>query len=788
MTRALVLWADSRSANYGVRVLAAGAAELAKRAWGPDTVVEFQDYGPGDSPVSFGAKSIIADVTRRRRDITERIDSFDVILDTGAGDSFADIYGYKRLMTMMNAARIANSLGIPRVVTPQTIGPFDKQLGRVLGKWSLRHASLLVARDSASARYCADLGRPINLLASDMVFALPPEVPDTTRDVILNVSGLLWEGNSHTDNRKYQKSVLDLIDALAAAGRRVSLLAHVIGSKQTADDVFAISEILTRTAVEVEVLVPSDLTEARRYLASARVVIGSRMHACLNALSQGVPAISWAYSRKFAPLMGDLGWKYVVDLGEAADPVSDTMQQLALVADHSMADLRAKADVHVDNFVSALAAIDLGRRGQRRRTANSFVSDLPDPVRKVVDRDTCSGCGSCTLIYPGLAMGMSAEGFLRPRVEPGRANGTSHSSAADAMFKAVCPGVTVVAPTVGKREHPVFGRYVDAWEAHAADPELRQAGSSGGVLTALSTWLIESGRVNSVAGVTGAAERTVPLELTSREDAIAASGSRYAPASSLAGLGDRTGKSAMVGKPCEASALRQMMERSAGDRTGDNGPIILSFFCAGTPSQRATAKLVETLGLDAGRIDSVRYRGRGWPGEFVAHAPGIGEVRMSYHQSWGKHLGRDLQPVCKICPDGTGGSADISVGDYWRCDDNGFPVFADAPGSSVAIARTPRGAELIREAVAAGAVVVGPVDLDDVAAVQPLQTERRLTLAARLFGRRAAFQAVPRYQGFGLTARLAHHRWKQAPRVAAGTFVRTVKAVAAKKRGLDDNL
>ena len=43
-------------------------------------------------------------------------------------------------------------------------------------------------------------------------------------------------------------------------------------------------------------------------------MIGSRMHACLNALSVGTPAIPLAYSRKFAPLLGDLGWAHVVDL------------------------------------------------------------------------------------------------------------------------------------------------------------------------------------------------------------------------------------------------------------------------------------------------------------------------------------------------------------------------------------------------------------------------------------------------------------------------------------------
>jgi polysaccharide pyruvyl transferase WcaK-like protein len=44
------------------------------------------------------------------------------------------------------------------------------------------------------------------------------------------------------------------------------------------------------------------------------------MHACLNALSMGTPAIPWAYSRKFAPLMSDLGWDLSVDLALEQTP------------------------------------------------------------------------------------------------------------------------------------------------------------------------------------------------------------------------------------------------------------------------------------------------------------------------------------------------------------------------------------------------------------------------------------------------------------------------------------
>lgn len=772
--RVLVLWADNQSANFGVRVLAVGAAELARRAWGRDTIIEFQDYGTGDSDVSFGAKAIVADALGRRRDITRRIESFDIILDTGAGDSFTDIYGFKRLSTMMNAVRISNRLGIPRVITPQTVGPFNTRLGRTIGAWSLKNAHLVIARDSASAEYSHELGRTADLLATDMVFALPVESPDRDRDVIVNVSGLLWVGNAHTDNQRYQAAVLGLIESLSEKGRKIALLAHVIGSKATADDVYAINEVLRQTSVDVEVLIPSNLTQARQYLASANIVIGSRMHACLNALSQGVPAISWAYSRKFAPLMGDLGWKFVVDLALTDDPVGDTIQMLELATDYPMQDLRDRADEHVQSIVDGLARVGLaaaafpGRDSLPEEPSLGQLGPLPAPVSKVVESGNCTGCGGCTLVYSQLRMGLHPDGFLRPeRKGPTLARG-EWSSEQDDRFRSICPGCRVDAPTEGVRDHPVFGRYMDAWQAHAVDPEVRFAGSSGGVLTALSSWLVETGRVESVAGVSGAGTRTVPLQLTTRAEALSASGSRYAPASALSGMSHPLGSSkAMVGKPCEASALRQIVDSSASK----DGPVILSFFCAGTPSQKATDRLLAELGIDAREAEAVRYRGRGWPGKFTATSAEH-EVEMTYHESWGKHLGRDIQPVCKICPDGTGGSADISVGDYWHSDEHGFPLFEDAPGSSVVIARTRRGAELVQAAAEAGVVEIAEVDLDAVARVQPLQRERRLTLAARLVGKRLALRSVPDYHGFASTRRLLRHRWRQAPRVTAGSFMR----------------
>jgi polysaccharide pyruvyl transferase WcaK-like protein len=186
-----------------------------------------------------------------------------------------------------------------------------------------------MARDSVSAKAATRLGRPVDALTTDVVFALDiPEVT-TRRDVIMNISGLLWRSNPHVDAAAYRAAVTGLYDALVAEGRSVSLLAHVLESSGPDNDLPAVHEFAQSHAPDAEVLHPTSLTDVRQMLRGANLVIGSRMHACLNALSVGTPAIPLAYSRKFAPLLGDLGWDHVVDLRSQADEVDRLAVEIA---------------------------------------------------------------------------------------------------------------------------------------------------------------------------------------------------------------------------------------------------------------------------------------------------------------------------------------------------------------------------------------------------------------------------------------------------------------------------
>ena len=326
--KVLILWADAHSANLGVRVLAEGTAALARQAFGPDTVVEFQDFASRTIGTQLTPRVVAHDVGRRHGPIKQGLRGYDVVLDTGAGDSFTDIYGLKRLIVIAYVQHAARRVHVPVVLTPQTLGPFETRRGRLIAAHTLRRATQVMSRDQASTAYATRLGRAPTVTATDVVFALPQPVAapgPAPLDVILNVSGLLWHGGPHVDAESYRRGIRGIIDALLGDGRHVTLLAHVLDNPSRDKDSIALHDLTAQYGDRLAVSRPQTLDDARATLARAHVVIGSRMHACLNALSVGTPAIALAYSRKFAPLLSDFGWPHTIDLRSTADIVTPVM-------------------------------------------------------------------------------------------------------------------------------------------------------------------------------------------------------------------------------------------------------------------------------------------------------------------------------------------------------------------------------------------------------------------------------------------------------------------------------
>ncbi|WP_035713624.1 Coenzyme F420 hydrogenase/dehydrogenase, beta subunit C-terminal domain [Haematobacter massiliensis] len=395
-------------------------------------------------------------------------------------------------------------------------------------------------------------------------------------------------------------------------------------------------------------------------------------------------------------------------------------------------------------------------------------------LARVRKGDLCAGCGACAAIAPGsVTMRMTPPGWLRP-VQQGPV-----SAGQDAMIARVCPGLGERVEAAGRTDDPLWGPYDTMRIGHARDEALRFSGSSGGVLSAVLVHLLETGQIDAVVQTTADPEQPIgniaTISVTEAE-VQAAAGSRYAPSAPLAGLNrflENGKRYAFVGKPCDAVAMRAWQE--ADPRVRASFPVILSFFCAGVPSQTGGRAVLKALDADPAEVVGFRYRGNGWPGFATAVLRDGTERKMSYHDSWGKVLSKHVQHRCKICADGTGIAADIVCADAWESDERGYPLFTEGSGTSLIVARNAFGREIVEAAVKSGHVEAGPFDVSTLAGIQPGQRERRRALLARLAALRLCLRPVPDYRGLLLWQAARQNPASRNLKNFLGTLRRTLK-------------
>lgn len=260
-----------------------------------------------------------------RPDFRATVRQCDLVLDIGEGDSFADIYGFKRFLFYWLSKNIVCSLGVPLILAPQTIGPFDGKVARLLAKQVMRRCAKVFARDNISSAYLKELGITANAgEATDVAFRLPftPQQRQAGEPfkIGINVSGLLFNGGYTGNNQfgltiDYPATMRQIIaECMKRPGTEVHLVSHVITPDMPVeDDVTAARQLAHEFPGVVLAPVFNRPSEAKSYIAGMDFFVGARMHACIAAFSAGVPVVPMAYSRKFNGLFGSLGHHSIAD-------------------------------------------------------------------------------------------------------------------------------------------------------------------------------------------------------------------------------------------------------------------------------------------------------------------------------------------------------------------------------------------------------------------------------------------------------------------------------------------
>jgi coenzyme F420 hydrogenase subunit beta len=405
-------------------------------------------------------------------------------------------------------------------------------------------------------------------------------------------------------------------------------------------------------------------------------------------------------------------------------------------------------------------------------------------LQDVVDWRLCLGCGACAYVCPDRKIEMVdvVDEGLRPRITGG-----------DCLD---CRDCLEVCPALGldqsaARERPgvlpealaAFGPVLEIWEGHAADPEIRFKGSSGGALTALSLHCLEN---EGMAGVLhigqhpwDAARNSTHLSC-SRDELLACAGSRYAPASVCDRLDlveHAEAPCVVIGQPSEVSALRKVLgkKKELAEKVG----LVLSFFCAGSPSTRGTLDLMDRYKVEPEKVGYLRYRGFGWPGFFSTRLKGGDETteHLVYGEAWA-FLQKYRPYATHLFPDGSGEDADISCGDPWY-----RPIEPGEHGSSLIVVRTERGRHLFKRAMDAGVIIAKPASYAQLAKSQENLTRKRGAVWGRLLAFRLLGVPAPRFTGYSLFQNWTALSWKEKQGSIVGTMRRMIQRGYCRKSG-----
>lgn len=255
------------------------------------------------------------------------------------GDSFSDIYGLGRYYSTILPDVVTLLLNKPLVFLPQTYGPYKHSLTKHIARFLIMRSCIVLCRDKNgpdTVRKIIGSSKltPKILFCPDVAFFLHRNsVPglifkdqsENKKSLVgINVNGLLYKGGYNQNNMfglnlDYGKLITGVIqNFLLKSDANITLIPHNNAPRGNIEsDLEACEEVIKNISgglkdrIHIMELKHSP-SEIKGVISKCDFFIGSRMHACIAALSSGIPAIGIAYSKKFMGVFESIGAKDLV--------------------------------------------------------------------------------------------------------------------------------------------------------------------------------------------------------------------------------------------------------------------------------------------------------------------------------------------------------------------------------------------------------------------------------------------------------------------------------------------
>ena len=271
-----------------------------------------------------------------------------------SGFRLSSEFGVNESLDYCTNVLVARALGVPYVIMPQSIGPFDYSRAasfalRPFIRRALASATRVWAREREGCERVRDFGVRDVALAPDIVLAHPGRiaeriyrpgngprrvgVPARFACVVLSQQVFARRG-AHDFEAFYSAIVGDILDS----GRDVVLVAH------SAEDL-GLCRRLEQAVGDERVAIAGrelDAIELEWLIGQADFMVASRYHSLVHAYRQGVPAVIVGWATKYAELAALVGQeRFVMGVDAALGDVRGAIRELAMSHAEESARIRA---------------------------------------------------------------------------------------------------------------------------------------------------------------------------------------------------------------------------------------------------------------------------------------------------------------------------------------------------------------------------------------------------------------------------------------------------------------
>jgi coenzyme F420 hydrogenase subunit beta len=332
----------------------------------------------------------------------------------------------------------------------------------------------------------------------------------------------------------------------------------------------------------------------------------------------------------------------------------------------------------------------------------------PENINNVIRHGLCNRCGSCVGLSAGKIIFNDRTGRYLPFIrEPldGLTSQLVWEACTGKGFDFPKQRVSVFGDPEG---HPFIGHYKKIYTGYSKDPEIRRNAASGGIISAVLTWLMEKKMIDG-AVVLGMSEKepwlAQPFIATSKEQILKAAQSKYiiGPVNEiLPEIGQFEGLLAYVGLPGQVQSVRLLQQ--AGHPFVKNIRYILGPFYGNTLHFSSVKSFLRSFGIkDHTQIRKLYFRYGEWPGKMrVELKDGRVFELPKFHANY--LIPFHILKNSLLCTDLTNEFTDISGGDAWA------QVYEErGKGFSMVISRSETGEDILKQMIDEGRLALSPV-------------------------------------------------------------------------------